>query len=135
MVCGAVGHICFNVFTAHNLVAIKEHKLLVKQLIDELLPEMLIKTKKLPSTARVTLTGTDDYSLLHVKVTYPETRGKFTVVEDHVTQPAGAVVSVRGEYESFLLLPSETPVESKIENGRTIITLPQITGYDMFLLK
>lgn len=136
VVCGSVAHICFNVFTAHNLVAIKEHKLLVKQLIEELLPNSIVKTVSgIPSTARVTLTGTDDYSLLHVKVTYPETRGKFTVVEEHITQPAGAVVSVRGEYESVSLLPAETPVESRIENGRTIITLPQITGYDMFLLK
>ena len=70
-----------------------------------------------------------------IKTTYPETRGKFTVVEEHITQPAGAVVSVRGEYESVSLLPAETPVESRIENGRTIITLPEITGYDMFLLK
>ena len=135
VVSGSVAHICFNVFTAHNLVAMKEHKLLVKQLIDELLPNSLVKTEKIPSTARVTLTGTNDYTLLHVKTTYPETRGKFTVVEEHVTQPAGAIVSVRGEYENVSLLPGETAIESKIENGRTIITLPEITGYDMFLLK
>ena len=89
----------------------------------------------IPSTARVTLTGTDDYSLLHVKVTFPEPRGKFDIVEEHVTLKKGAVVKVRGEYERVCLLPAETPIESRIEDGYTVVTLPEITGYDMFLLK
>ncbi len=135
-VTGPVAHICFNVFSAYYETATREHKLLVKQLIDELMPDALIKpVSGIPSTARVTLTGTDDYSLLHVKVTFPEPRGKFDIVEEHVTLKAGAVVKVRGEYNTVCLLPAETPVESRIEDGYTVVTLPEITGYDMFLLK
>ena len=135
-VCGPVAHICFNIFTAYDDAAMREHKLLVKQRIDELLPDPLVKVVSgIPSTARVTLTGTDDYSLLHVKVTFPEPRGKFDIVEEHVTLKKGAVVKVRGEYERVCLLPAETPIESRIEDGYTVVTLPEITGYDMFLLK
>jgi len=135
-VTGPVAHICFNVFTAFNKTAMKEHKLLVKQLIDELLPDQQVQViSGIPSTARVTMTGTDEYSLLHVKVTFPEPRGKFDIVEEHVTLKAGAQLKIRGEYNTVALLPAETPIESRIEDGHTIVTLPEITGYSMFLLK
>jgi len=135
-VTGPVAHICFNVFTAFNKTAMKEHKLLVKQLIDELLPDQQVQViSGIPSTARVTMTGTDEYSLLHVKVTFPEPRGNFDIVEEHVTLKAGAQLKIRGEYNTVALLPAETPIESRIEDGHTIVTLPEITGYSMFLLK
>ena len=135
-VTGPVAHICFNIFTAYNRMAMKEHKLLLKQLIDELLPNPIVKAVSgIPSTARVTLTGKDDYKLLHVKVTFPERRGEFTVVEDHVTLKADAVVKVRGEYRTVCRLPKLMPMESYIENGYTVVTLPEITGYDMFVLR
>ncbi len=42
---------------------------------------------------------------------------------------------MRGEYKEVCLLPAETPVTSEIADGYTKVTLPEITGYDMFLLK
>jgi hypothetical protein len=131
-VTGGVGRICFGIFTAYFEAAMREHKLLVQQLIDELLPEPLIRIEKgVPSTARVTATGRDDYLLVHVKATFPEPRGKVAIVEEHVTLPAGAVLRLRGEHPSVVLLPVETPIDSRIEDGYTIITLPAITGYAM----
>jgi len=70
-----------------------------------------------------------------VKVTFPERRGEFTVVEDHVTLKADAVVKVRGEYRTVCRLPELMPMESRIENGYTVVTLPEITGYDMFVFR
>ena len=133
---GNVAHICFRIFEAYYNTCLREHKLLVKQLVDELLPKPLLKTQSgIPSTARVTVTGTDDYTLLHVKSTFPEPRGKMDIIEEHVILKEGAVVSVRGKYNSVYLLPNETPVKSVYENGYTTITLPEINGYEMFLLK
>ena len=57
------------------------------------------------------------------------------IVEEHAVLPAGAEVAVRGEYQKVCLLPGETPVETRIEDGYTIVTLGKITGYDMFMLK
>jgi hypothetical protein len=104
-------------------------------IIEEMMPDQLIKAPGMPSTSRVTLTGTDSYKLLHVKVTFPEPRGGFDIIEEHVVLPAGRKVYVRGEYKTAQRLPCETPVESVIENGYTVVTLPEITGYDMFLLQ
>ena len=134
-VTGSVAHICFNVFTAYYNVAMREHRLLVEQLIYELMPNPLTRViSGIPSTARITQTATEDYTLLHVKVTFPEPRGKYNIVEEHVTLKAGAVVEVRGDYKEVCRLPDKTPLSFKNVNGYTQIALPEITGYDMFLL-
>lgn len=130
-----IAHVCFNIFTAYNQYAALFHKNMVRSLLEELLPNQLIKTPGMPSTARVTLTGNDNYKLLHIKVTYPEPRGNFDIIEEHNVLPAGYKVFVRGEYKKVTLLPYETDITSDISNGYTEITLPQITGYDMFLLQ
>lgn len=131
---GNTAHICFKVFTAYNRTASVFHKKLVASLIGRLLPDPFISAPDMPSTSRVTLTGTDSYDLLHVKTTFPEPRGPFDIVEEHVVLPAGRRVSVRGEYENVCLLPERTPVLFEAKEGRTDITLPEITGYAMFLL-
>ena len=64
-----------------------------------------------------------------MKVTYPEVRGKSGTIEEHTRYPAGASVSIRGEYAKAYLLPSQAPIEHRIENGRTVLTLPKINGY------
>ena len=133
---GTIAYICFRVFEAYHNSAYIEHKRLVAQLLEELLPNPMIKVVKgIPSTARVTTTRTNEHTLLHVKVTFPEPRGKMNIIEEHVVLPAGAEIAVRGEYEGAYLLPSEKPMATRIENGYTIVTLDSITGYDMFMLK
>ena len=133
---GKVGYIAFRVFDAYYTSALREHKRLVEQFFDELLPNRLIKPMKgIPTTARVTVTATEKHHLLHVKVTFPEPRGLMHIVEEHGILPAGAEVAVQGKFGEVCLLPSETPVESRVENGYTVVTLPQITGYDMFRLR
>ena len=131
----SVAHICFNIFSAYAKAAMREHKLLVQQLIAELLPDPVVHVESgIPSTARVTVTSKDQSLFLHVKVTYPEPRGKFDIVEEHATLKSGAVLRIRGEYQSVCRLPDEAPVKSRVENGHTIIELPEITGYDLFRL-
>ena len=99
------------------------------------MPSNLIRAESLPVTSRVTLTGKEEYKLLHVKITYPEIRGNFGIIESHNELKEGKTISVKGEYSKVLRLPDETEIASKTENGYTYITLPHIVGYDMFLLK
>ena len=99
------------------------------------MPENLIKADGIPSTSRVTLTGNSEYKLLHVKVTYPEIRGKLGVIEEHNVLPCGRVVAILGEYTSVSRLPETEAVPFEVKDGYTYVTLPEIVGYDMFLLK
>ena len=89
----------------------------------------------LPRTSRATLTEKDGQTILHVKVDYPEKSGDTEVIQDHNTLPAGRKISVKGEFKTVNLCPTEAAVEFKVENGYTEITLPEIYGYAMFVLR
>ena len=130
-----VAHISFPIFLSFTKAFAKVYKIMVRDLIERFMPDNLIKAKEMPSTSRITLTGNDEYKLLHVKVTYPEMRGKLGIVDEHTELPAGKKLAVKGEYKSVAKLPDEQPVSFEVKDGYTYITLPEIVGYDMFLLK
>jgi len=133
---GNVCQISFKIFESYYYYASKFHKDLIVYLLKQMLPNPLVKVKNIPSTARVTTTGKDDYTLVHVKATYPEPRGPwFKIVEEHTTLPVGGQISLKGNYKTVKLLPSETEIDCRFEDGYTTFTLPQITGYAMFLVK
>ncbi|MGI6742183.1 MAG: alpha-amylase family protein [Eubacteriales bacterium] len=133
ILCSDFAYVSFDPFESYFNEASSFHKKLVSELISALMPKRLIECN-LPSTSRATLTGCDEYRLLHIKATYPEPRGKVNIVEEPVLLPAGQIVSVEGEYRSVKLLPGENEVMSRIKDGRTEIMLPLINGYDMFCL-
>ena len=132
--CGAVELISFNVFAAYNHYASAFHKRLVADALARLLPEKLTDASSLPSTARVSLTGTDGYNLLHVKVTYAESRGDFCAIEEHNVLPAGRKMRVKGDYQKVMLLPERRELPFTSEDGYAVFDLPEITGYQMFCL-
>lgn len=132
---GNVCHISFSIFRSYYENAPYAHKALVAQCLERLLPDPLIKTRGIPSTARVTATGRDGYALLHVKATYPEVRGRMNIIEEHASLRAGAEVLIRGDYASARTLPGEEPVAVSREEGYTRVTLPEITGYATVLLE
>ena len=125
----------FPIFSAYRKSASPIYKDAIKYLLDTFYSDHLIKSESLPATSRVTLTGNDKYKLLHVKVTYPEIRGKLGVVEEHNVLPLGRTVAVKGEYSSVVRLPDKQPLDFQLKDGYTYITLPQIVGYDMFLIE
>lgn len=132
---GKTAHISFPVFSSYYKFSYPEHRKLVEKLLSKLISGKMIIADELPVNARATITGNDEYKLLHIKTTYPEGKGLTPVVDEHITLPSGKTVCVDGEYAEVSLLPSGKKIESVIENGYTKITLPEICGYDMFLLK
>ena len=73
--------------------------------------------------------------LLHIKVTYPEVKGGRGIIEEHNELIGGKVVAIKGEYSSVARLPDKAEIASQIKDGYTYLTLPEIVGYGMFLLK
>ena len=130
-----VAHISFPIFTDFHSLQSRVYKEIIRILLEKFMPDNLIKTTDMPSFSRITVTKGEDYSLLHVKVTHPEIRGNRGVVEEHTELLGGKTVAVKGEYKSVAKLPSEESIQSEIKDGYTYITLPQIVGYDMFILK
>ena len=70
-----------------------------------------------------------------MKVSVPEHWANRGVINEHTVLPAGRKVSIQGEYSAVCSLPDEKPVKSWVENGRTVIELPEITGFLPMLLK
>lgn len=131
-----IGYICFKVFESYFDHAYAAHKDLVGKMLKRLIPLPRLQTENIPSTARVTVTEAEDFDLLHVKTTYPEKRGRqASVIEEHTKMPAGVAVYVRGTYSAACRLPEKTPVTAMVEGKYTKIILPEINGYDMFLLE
>jgi len=124
-----VAHIAFKVFTAYYDKAYVEHKNLVKRCIDALGFVPSFTCEGLHSTARVTLTQTDENLLLHVKTTVPDNRGKTDVIEEHTRWPAGAVVKLSGSFDDAVIIPSEEKADAKFDDGSVTVTLPEINGY------
>lgn len=131
--CGKRAHIGFRIFDAYQKLNADFHRNLLRDLLEELLPQKLLVTD-LPCSARVSLMRGSQGDVLHVKATHPVLCGSKAGVEEHTVLPAGKKISVLGEYAKVFLLPELTPVESGIRDGRTQITLPAITGYAPLLL-
>ena len=130
-----VAHVAFPLFGAYMKSASKAHRVLIQKILEGFIPQKQIRTENLPVTARATLTATDSHALLHVKVTYPEIRGRMGVIEEHNVLPAGRTVWVKGEFSSACLLPDGQPLLASAEGDYTRVTLPEITGYAMICLK
>ena len=132
---GNVAHVSFALFADFLKHSPKCYREIIRLLIEKFYPNNLIRTKDMPSYSRLSVADGDGYRVLHVKVTYPEIRGKRGIVEEHTEIFGGRTVAVRGEFTKVCRLPDESEVESRVENGYTYITLPAIVGYDAFLLK
>ncbi len=132
---GNRAHICFRLFTAYMEFGAQFHRELVESLINEFMPDRLVESADLPSSSRVTLRAGDDFDVLQIKVSVPEHWANRGVINEHTVLPAGRTVSVKGAYSSVAVLPCETKLNSWVENGRTVIELPEITGYIPVMLK
>lgn len=127
--------VSFPLFKAYMKTFTKAHRVLIKHLLAEWISQKQILTEELPVTSRATLTKGEDYTLLHVKVTYPEIRGKLGIIEEHNVLPSGRTVGVKGEFSSVSLLPQEISLPFTVKEGYTYVSLPEIMGYAMILLK
>ncbi len=124
-------------FEAYFDAAPVAHKRLVAQLLDELLPAPLLRPLAgIPSTARAALSEPADGrgALLHVKATYPEPRGKLSVVEEHAVLPAGARIAVRGPHTAARVLPDGPALPVEREGEYAVVELNHIVGYEMIYL-
>jgi len=132
---GNVVQICFNIFTAYYQYAMPAHKYVIKYCLKELLHEPVIKCENIPSTARVTVTEKDNLRMIHVKLTHPEQRGRYNVIEERPVLTNG-VVKLKGEsVKSVYIAPNKEPLDYEIIDGYICIRLPEINGYIMVVVE
>jgi hypothetical protein len=125
--------VCFDIFKAYADNFLIEHRALISALIDAFVPERLVECYKMPKTATVALTQTQEHTVFHVKSSYPEHKMIRGILEEH-TYMQSTPVSIQGEYEVYVL-PEMKQIQSSIQNGRTLFETEDILGYRAFLLK
>jgi hypothetical protein len=111
-----------------------DHRDLLENIINELLPERLIKAPQMPKTAVAALTKNKEHTVFHVKSTYAEHKGSRGIIEEH-NYMKNVPVSILGMYENVYILPEMTKIESHTEKGRTHFETGDVLGYRAFLLK
>ena len=126
--------ICFDIFQAYADNLLIDHRMLLEKAIDELMPERLIVSERMPKTATVAITKTAQHTVFHVKSTYAEHKISRGIIEEH-NYMKSVPVSIASKYKEVYILPEMTRVESKIEEGRTLFETGDILGYRAFLLK
>ncbi len=73
--------------------------------------------------------------MIHVKVTYPEMRNKYNVIEEHANLHGG-VVSIRGESpKAVYVAPTKQPLAYEVVDGYIRIPLPEVVGYTMVVVE
>ena len=132
---GNVCHICFSAFRAYAKSAAHPIKALVKMCVERLYEMRILKTEKIPSTARVSFSKGKDFGLVHIKVTYPEPRCGMDIIEEHQTLKEGGCIWIRGQYQEAFLLPDKEKIEIDHTDGYTKITLPEIAGYGLVCIR
>ncbi|GAA3403924.1 alpha-amylase family protein [Paenibacillus hodogayensis] len=132
---GSVFQIGFQLFSGYADYAMPEHKYALGECLKQLLDRPVVKTERIPSTARVTVTAKDKMRMIHIKATYPELRGKYNVIEEH-SSLRGGVVSLRGEsVGAVYAAPSRQPIPYTVEDGYIRIPLPDVEGYAMVVVE
>lgn len=127
-------YVSFKMFIAFYKYGYMEHRDLLEGFLKKYIKEPLLIADELPKTSRASVTGTDDYKLLHVKTTFPEVSGHTCVIQEHMVLPAGRKVKVKGNFKKAVLLPCETEIPSVSDGIYTEVTLPEINGYAMIKL-
>jgi hypothetical protein len=73
--------------------------------------------------------------MVHIKLTHPEPRGRYNVIEDVQTLDGG-IVYLKGEKPaSVYMVPGKEPLEYEMANGYIRIPLPKVNGYAMVALE
>lgn len=132
---GNIFQFSFALFTGYFEYAMPEHKYLLKYCLEQLLDDPIVRAENLPSTSRVTVTAKDGMSMIHVKVTYPELRGKYNVIEEHNEWSGGAVWFRADAVKAVYTAPDRTPLAYERQGAYIRIPLPKIVGYVMVVVE
>lgn len=132
---GNIIQFCFPIFGAYMSYAANAHKYMVGYCLKQLLPQPVIKCEGIPTTARVTVTAKENKQMVHVKLTYPEPRGKYNVIEDVQTLSDGVVLLKAESVKSIYRAPDREPLAYEQVGDYVRIPLPKVEGYTLVVVE
>jgi hypothetical protein len=125
------------IFTGYKNRAPRQHRDLLKNLLDALLPAPQLKADGLPSFARAFLQQNQENLLLHLLSYCPEKRCDAICIEERVISPA-TVISIRLDGRKVcrvISAPEEKNLDFTLENDYCHISVPQFSGYALIVVE
>ena len=133
---GNVAYIAYPIFTAFSQHGSLPYRLLVRNILDRLLPEPLLRVNA-PASAETSVTGQGKRTIVHLLCYSPERRTeKLDLIED-VVPLFDVPVSLRldGAPRKVYTAPDETPIPFEYLAGRVNLRVPEVRGHAMIVFE
>ena len=127
-------HVSFNLLEGYSDKFPVIHRDVLKALLNKYLPNPVIVADELPISSRVSVLKGDGYSLLNVKVDYPESKGYIGIINEHNTLAKGKKVLVKGRFKKAFDPINKRKIKVKNLGDYTQVVLPEIVGFIMIVL-
>lgn len=124
---GTTAYIWSPIFRAYQMHGSTPYRLLVKNCIDLLLPDRLVRTNA-PATTEVTVTKQGKRRMVHLVNYHPSRRGNHIEVLEEVVPLRDVEISLRskGRPKSVYLAPKKESLPYKFSQGRVNCTVPVV---------
>ena len=137
--CDNIFHFSFPIFKGYFKDAVVWYKVLLKNCLEMVYKEPLIKYKNLPSFAQVTLTSQKKRWIVHIISYIPELRGEQMQIIEEPVLLKDVCIGVKNiekrNIKKVYCAPSYKELEFRIEKQYIWFTISEINGYQMIVIE
>ncbi len=134
---GNVAYFSGEIFTGYSKRAPIQLRQLLAAVMNELLPELKLRTANLPSFGRAFVQEKGNTEIVHLLAYCPEQRCQATALEDRITV-LNAEISLRTDgrqVSKVYLAPNRQELPHQVKDGYCTVTLPQFTSYALLVFE
>ena len=133
---GRVAYIPYPIFGAFGKHGSQSYRLLVRNILDLLLPEPLLRVEA-PTSTEATVTRQGRRTIVHLLQYCPERRGENLDLVEDIVPLYNVPLSLKLDRRPrrVYVAPQETPLEFTYAAGRTRVLLPEVVGHAMVVFE
>ena len=133
---GGVGYIAYPVFSAFAVHGNTPYRLLVRNILDRLLPDPLLRVEA-PTSTETSVMRQQGRTIVHLLQYCPERRAQGLDIIEDIVPIFGVPVSLRlaKRPRRAYLAPTRTPLALEYRDGRAEVTVPEVCGHAMVVFE
>ncbi|RLD34105.1 MAG: hypothetical protein DRI73_04430, partial [Bacteroidetes bacterium] len=135
---GKVAHFSHRIFSGYSDKASVELRTVFSNVLNNFLPEPLLKSENLPSYSRVFVTGQAGRRMVHILSYLPELRGPKTQMIEEGIELHKVKIALRNDrspLKKVYLAPEKEALPFKVINGYVNVTIPVSKGYSLLVFE
>ena len=132
-----VAHFSHRIFSGYFEKAPVELRTVFDNVLQQLLPDPLIRHENLPSFTRAFVTGQQNRTMVHLLSYIPEMRGRTQMIEEPI-ELSDLKISIRKDNRNFKNIysaPDREPLSYQVEGNYIEINIPKSKGYSLIVLE